>query len=161
MVTLTGMYVNARYLNSTKPEEFMYLVFIRMPGESYCRRLGSLLLYLCYVYWVLINFLVCWFCTSVLGLCFRFVPSIFGLVEVTRQSQDANFDHAQPMTGACMFPVIQGMQTPPPPTIPIYLGFVSIMSYLMYGHKCKSLQHEMTFVLSYQGSSPNTMGVMV
>ena len=27
--------------------EFMYLVFTRMPGESYSRRLGSLLLYLC------------------------------------------------------------------------------------------------------------------
>ena len=26
--------------------EFMYLVFIRMPGESYRRRLSSLLLYL-------------------------------------------------------------------------------------------------------------------
>ena len=29
--------------------EFMYLVFTRMPGESYRRRLMSLLLYLCYV----------------------------------------------------------------------------------------------------------------
>ena len=27
--------------------EVMYLVFTRMPGESYCRRLRSLLLYLC------------------------------------------------------------------------------------------------------------------
>ena len=30
--------------------EFMYLVFTRMPGESYRRRLSSLLLYLCYVF---------------------------------------------------------------------------------------------------------------
>ena len=30
--------------------EFMCLVFTRMPGESYRRRLGSLLLYLCYVF---------------------------------------------------------------------------------------------------------------
>ena len=30
--------------------EFMYLVFTRMPGESCRRRLGSLLLYLCYVF---------------------------------------------------------------------------------------------------------------
>ena len=29
--------------------EFMYLVFTCMPGESYCRQLRSLLLYLCYV----------------------------------------------------------------------------------------------------------------
>ena len=28
--------------------EFIYLVFRRMPGESYRRRLRSLLLYLCY-----------------------------------------------------------------------------------------------------------------
>ena len=30
--------------------EFMYLVFTRMPGESYRRQLRSLLLYLCYVF---------------------------------------------------------------------------------------------------------------
>ena len=41
--------------------EFMSLVFTRMPGENYCRRLGFLflLLYLCYVFRVLINFFVC------------------------------------------------------------------------------------------------------
>ena len=38
--------------------EFVYLVFTRMPGESYRRRLGSLLLYLCYVFRALINSLV-------------------------------------------------------------------------------------------------------
>ena len=45
-------------------------VFTRMPGESYRRRLGSLLLCLCDVSraLVLINSLMCWFCTSVLGL---------------------------------------------------------------------------------------------
>ena len=48
--------------------EFMYLVFTRMPGESYIRRLRSLLLYLCYVFRALINSLVCWFCTSALSL---------------------------------------------------------------------------------------------
>ena len=41
--------------------EFMHLVFTRMPGESNGRRLGSLLLYLCYVFRALINSLVCWF----------------------------------------------------------------------------------------------------
>ena len=40
--------------------EFMYRVFTCMPGESYCRWLGSLLLYLCYVFQVLSNSLVCW-----------------------------------------------------------------------------------------------------
>ena len=39
--------------------EFMYVVFTRMPGESYRRRLGSLLLYLCYVFRALINSLAC------------------------------------------------------------------------------------------------------
>ena len=38
----------------------LYLL-TRMPGESYSRRLRSLLLYLCYVFRVLINSLVCWF----------------------------------------------------------------------------------------------------
>ena len=44
--------------------EFMYLVFTHMPGESYHRWLGSLLLYLCYVLRTLINSLVCWFWVS-------------------------------------------------------------------------------------------------
>ena len=48
--------------------EFTYLIFTRMPGESYHRRLRSLLLYLCYVFWVLINSLACWFC-----FCLSFV----------------------------------------------------------------------------------------
>ena len=41
--------------------EFMYLVFTRIPGESYRWWLGSLLLHLCDVFRVLINSLVCWF----------------------------------------------------------------------------------------------------
>ena len=40
--------------------EFMYLVFTRMPGESYRRLLRSLLLYLCYVLRALTNSLVFW-----------------------------------------------------------------------------------------------------
>ena len=39
--------------------EFMYPVFTGMPGESYCRRLRSLLLCLCDVFRALINSLVC------------------------------------------------------------------------------------------------------
>ena len=46
----------------------MYLVFIRMPCESYHRRLGSFLLCLCDVFRALINSLVYWICTSALGL---------------------------------------------------------------------------------------------
>ena len=38
--------------------EFVYLVFICMPGESYRRRLGSLLLHLCDVFRALIISLV-------------------------------------------------------------------------------------------------------
>ena len=50
--------------------ECMYLVFTRMPGERYRRRLRSLRLScLCDVFQALIIFLVCCFCTSgVLGL---------------------------------------------------------------------------------------------
>ena len=40
--------------------EFMYLVFTRMPSESYHRQLRSLLLYMCYAFQVLINSHVCW-----------------------------------------------------------------------------------------------------
>ena len=41
--------------------EFLHLVFTRMPGDIYRRRLRStsLLLYLCYVFRALINSLVC------------------------------------------------------------------------------------------------------
>ena len=46
----------------------MYLVFTRMPGESYWRWLRSLLLCSSYVFWALINSLVCWFCMRALGL---------------------------------------------------------------------------------------------
>ena len=35
--------------------EFMYLGHTCMPGESYCRQLGSLLLYFGYVFQALIN----------------------------------------------------------------------------------------------------------
>ena len=42
--------------------ECMYLVFTRMPGESYRRRLRCLLFCLCDVFRALINSLVCWFC---------------------------------------------------------------------------------------------------
>ena len=34
--------------------EFVYLVFTRMPGESYCRRLRSLAFCLCYIFRALI-----------------------------------------------------------------------------------------------------------
>ena len=44
----------------------MYLVFTRMPGESYRRRFRSLLLYLCYVFRALINSLV--YCLRI-GIC--------------------------------------------------------------------------------------------
>ena len=47
--------------------EFMYLVFTCMPGESYHRRLRTLLLYLCYVFQALINSLVSSFCEAVHG----------------------------------------------------------------------------------------------
>ena len=61
----------------------MYLVFTRMPGESYRRQLGSLLLCLCDVFRALINFLVCCFCTSVLGLVLFQIVIIMVIRNVT------------------------------------------------------------------------------
>ena len=63
--------VDTRYINSTRVctlVEFMCLVFTRMPGERYRRRLGSLLLCLCDFFPALINSLACGFCTSALDL---------------------------------------------------------------------------------------------
>ena len=56
---------NCTFVGGIPLVEFMDLVFSCMPGESYHRRLGSLLLYLCHVFRVLINSLVYWFCTFV------------------------------------------------------------------------------------------------
>ena len=39
---------------------FMYLVFTRMPADSFCRQLRSLLLCLCDIFWTLNNSLACW-----------------------------------------------------------------------------------------------------
>ena len=50
--------------NDVHPLEFIYLVFTRMPGESYHGRLRSLFLYLCYVFRAQINSPVCWFSTD-------------------------------------------------------------------------------------------------
>ena len=51
--------------------EFIYLVFTRMPGESYRRRLKSLLLCSCDVFRAIINSLMCWFYQIITetGLC--------------------------------------------------------------------------------------------
>ena len=65
-----GMYVNIRYINSTRGISeavplvgFMYLVFTCMPDESYHRQLWSWSLCLCDVVQELINSLICWFTT--------------------------------------------------------------------------------------------------
>ena len=55
--------------------EFMYLVFTRMPDESYRRRLRSLLSYLRYVFRALVTSLLCWFQTV---LFFLLSASCFG-----------------------------------------------------------------------------------
>ena len=44
------------------------IINTNLSGKSYRRRLGSLLLYLCYVFWALLYSLVCCFCTTALGL---------------------------------------------------------------------------------------------
>ena len=59
-ITLTWHTCKSKDINKADvpPVEFMYLVFTYMPSESYRRWLGSLLLYLHYVFRVLINSLV-------------------------------------------------------------------------------------------------------
>ena len=54
--------------------EFMHLVFTRVSGETNRRRLGSLLLYLCYVVRALINSLVCRFCGCLISSYLLFPP---------------------------------------------------------------------------------------
>ena len=72
------MHVNIKYINSTRgAASRMYRgctsggvygpCFYTHARWEYRRRLGSLLLS-CYVFRALINSLVCWFCTSALGL---------------------------------------------------------------------------------------------
>ena len=65
--------------------EFMCLVFTRMPGESYRRRLRSLFLCLCDVFRALINSLVCWFCTSALSLVLFQIYTYICQSSVSRQ----------------------------------------------------------------------------
>ena len=47
---LHAFYMNLKQNEDVPLVEFMYLVYTRIPGESYRRRLRSLLLYLCWVY---------------------------------------------------------------------------------------------------------------
>ena len=78
----------------------MYLVFTRVPGESYRRWLRSLL-YLRYVFRALINSLVCWFCT-----CSGFFQ---------RAALQSIFPTAR-MCFCVLFP--HGVSPPPPPPPP-------------------------------------------
>ena len=66
-----GMRVNTRDINPTRGT-FKYLVFIRMPRESYCGWLRSLLLCLYDIFCALINSLVYWFCMYMLWVLFCF-----------------------------------------------------------------------------------------
>ena len=71
----------------------MFLVFTHMPGESYCRWLRSLLLYLCDVYQELINSFVCWFCLNntnrlirlIFKFCSLYLPQMVWLIEMIKQ----------------------------------------------------------------------------
>ena len=80
--SISTLYLHARQARATIGDsglchvplaEFMYLVFTRTPGESYRRRLRSLLLCLCEVFRALINSLVCryWMLTRRKSYCRR------------------------------------------------------------------------------------------
>ena len=81
--------------------EFMYLVFTHTPGESYRRRHRSLLLCLCDVFRALINSLVCWFCTSALGLVLFEVCTLWQqkLVNYISLRQSADSDQLRSPAG--------------------------------------------------------------
>ena len=53
------MSLEASFCEDVPLLEFMHLEFTGVPGESYRRRFGSLLLFLYYVFRALINSLVC------------------------------------------------------------------------------------------------------
>ena len=74
---------------------YIYLVFTPMPAE---RQLWSLLLCLCDVFQVLINSLVCWFCTGALGfILFR-----------TASWQDSDLWSACHSESVCTHSALQG-----------------------------------------------------
>ena len=79
---------------------FTYLVFTWLPGESYHRRLRSLLLYWCYVFQVLINSLVCWFCMSTLGLVLFQVCMSWSYVPV-RGEEERMWTWKPKLAGTC------------------------------------------------------------
>ena len=79
---------------------FTYFVFTCMPGEWYHRRLRSLLLYLCYVLQVLINSLMCWFCTSILGLILFQVCMTWSYVPV-RGEEEQMWTWKPKLAGTC------------------------------------------------------------
>ena len=59
-VPLVGVYVICISFEDVPLVQFMHVVSTRLPGERYRRRLRSFLLFsLCYVFWALINSLVC------------------------------------------------------------------------------------------------------
>ena len=69
----------------------LYLVFTRMPGESYLRRLRSSLLYLCYVFRALINS-----ARALWGsFCFRFMSSQVLLYSIQRKTWVSNMNSKQ------------------------------------------------------------------
>ena len=77
--------------------EFMYLVFTCMQGESYRMRLRSLLLCSCDVFRALINSIVCWLCTSALGLVlFQIVTERLGkIVYIYTEKADQSYTQQQ------------------------------------------------------------------
>ena len=77
---------------------------VSLPGESYRGWLRSLL-YLCYVFWVLINSLVWWFCSNTLGLIlFRFCFWLGCVVfrPIAWKNVDANVENVRVLPPVCI-----------------------------------------------------------
>ena len=112
------MRVNTRYINcsrstsskgtSSEGVPLVEFMFTRIPDESYRRRLGFSLC-LCEVFRVLINCLVCWFCTSALeAVCFRAAVKAevlsqddpFGLKDATHKQLFTSFTNKPKLRGS-------------------------------------------------------------
>ena len=115
------MRVNARYINFTRGASSSCIY-------THARWLGSLLSCMCDVFRVLINSLVCWFCTSTLGLVLFKICSHY--TACSRITWSICFCHCNSMKNrrgyACL--VVHPVTPPPPP--PTLLRFVFL--FLLY-----------------------------
>ena len=92
---LHAFYMNLKQNGDVPLVEFMYLVFTRIPGENYRRRLRSLLLRLCDVFRALIYSLACWFIAAVSIQILKTAPKYINFVCKTNECRREFLDFNQ------------------------------------------------------------------